>query len=205
MGIRWSTLRSVGNSFAVRATVLIPLVGYFIIFNAKLADYVGLIHEVTGSSDTSGLSVSPRLFETYFGLCFIAVGATIYSLFCPQIIKKYGSSAAFAGDDGSHYGRFAIQQIRDILSASHMKAAFDAIAMNYAPMERLNGEPLPDSAYFQQDNAILHLYYTYLNRSAPALSAMSAICFTIGFIFLLVPSIYIFVRVTTVLLQLISR
>src|ERR1700691_6469979 len=102
MRLRWSTLRSIGNSFAVRATILIPLVGYFIIFNSKLADYVGLIREVTGT-DTSGLSVSPRLFETYFGLCFIAVGTAIYSAFCPSVIKKYRTSAAFAGDDGSHY------------------------------------------------------------------------------------------------------
>ncbi len=202
--MRWSTLRSVGNSFAVRATVLIPLVGYFIIFNSKLADYVGLIHEVTGT-DTSGLSVSPRLFETYFGLCFVAVGATIYSFFCPSVIKKYGSSAAFAGDDGSHYGRFAIEQIREALSDSPQKAGLDEIVGRYSPMGTMSGEDPPDSAYFQMNNAILHLYYTYLNRSAPAWYWLSAIFFAIGFTVLLIPSLYIFARVTTVLLQLIHR
>jgi hypothetical protein len=204
MRVRWSTLRSVGNSFAARSTVLIPLVGYFIIFNSKLADYVSLIHEVTGT-DTSGLSVSPRLFETYFGLCCIAVGAAIYSLFCPPTIKKYGSTGAFAGDDGSHYGKFAIEQLKDILSDSPQKAALDTVVGRYAPMGTMSGQDPPDSAYFQLNNAILHLYYTYPNRSAPILSALSATFFAIGFVVLLIPSIYVFARVSSVLFQLVHR
>jgi hypothetical protein len=70
-------LRPIGNSVLVRLTVIIPLVGYLIIFNEKLVGYVDLIHELGRPSDKLGLSVSPRLFQIYFGLCFVAVASAI--------------------------------------------------------------------------------------------------------------------------------
>ena len=42
---KWSLLRTVGNLTAVRLTVLIPLVGYLIIFNENVVKYLDLAKE----------------------------------------------------------------------------------------------------------------------------------------------------------------
>jgi hypothetical protein len=41
--VHWSAVSTLSNSFAARATILIPLVGYLILFNEKMADYLNLI------------------------------------------------------------------------------------------------------------------------------------------------------------------
>ena len=38
----WSDLRGVGNSTAVRASIIVPVIGYLIILNSALADYLKL-------------------------------------------------------------------------------------------------------------------------------------------------------------------
>jgi hypothetical protein len=101
----WSRLRPVGNSLVVKLTIIIPVIGYLIIFNDKLAGYANLISEF-GGNDRLGLSVSPRLFQIYFGLCFVAIASAVYSLACPSIIKRYPSAidlgAATTGSVGDY-------------------------------------------------------------------------------------------------------
>lgn len=191
-------LRPVGNSWPARLTVLIPLVGYFIIFNAKLAGYADLIPEIS-AFDSVGLSVSPRLFQIYFGLCFVAFGATIYAYACPAVIKSYGTSGAFAGGDGQYYGKFGIDRIRETLVSEGYATTLEEIRVQYAPIPDSSGRPPSDAETYQFRNAILHLYFTYLNRSAPAWCWLAAISYAFGFIILLVPSIKIFWRVLVIL------
>ena len=98
---RWSRLRDAGNSSLVQLTILIPLIGYMIIFNEQIAKYLELVREVSGSQPRAlGLSVSPRLLLIYFGLCLISFGAIVYRRYCPSEIKRYASSTAFVGGDG---------------------------------------------------------------------------------------------------------
>ena len=43
--VHWTVLRPVGNSIIVKLTILVPAIGYLIIFNDKLVGYVDLIRE----------------------------------------------------------------------------------------------------------------------------------------------------------------
>src|ERR1700681_4261929 len=79
---RWSLLRRVGNSSAVRLTILIPLIGYLIIFNSYVVHYLELPKEFAGAQPP-GSAVSPRLLLIYFGLSALAAGSVIYAYFCP--------------------------------------------------------------------------------------------------------------------------
>lgn len=88
----WSRFWTVSSSRAARMTVLIPLIGYLIIFNAKIAEYLHVIRELGGSPND--VSVSPRLLLIYFGLCAIAAAVAIYSWRCPNAVKYYGSANA---------------------------------------------------------------------------------------------------------------
>src|SRR6266852_9232668 len=94
---KWSRLRSVGNSLPARLTILIPLVGYLIIFNQETAKYLTLIQELAGQKTSADhpISVSPSVLLVYFGLCALALGSAIYSYLCPDQVRHYGSSAAY--------------------------------------------------------------------------------------------------------------
>jgi hypothetical protein len=57
-------------------STLIPIIGYLIIFNSTLAHYAELISELNGNSHAhSPMSVHPRLFLIYFGLCYVVAGS----------------------------------------------------------------------------------------------------------------------------------
>jgi hypothetical protein len=75
---KWSLLRTVGNLTAVRLTILIPLVGYLIIFNANVVKYLDLAKEFVGiSSHHFDSGVSAKLLLIYFGLCALAPGTDV--------------------------------------------------------------------------------------------------------------------------------
>jgi hypothetical protein len=92
---RWSNLRAIGNLSAAKLTVLIPLIGYMVIFNEKFLPYLQLsVHIFGGQADVGGQAqVSWRLIATYYGLCFLGVGSIIYQLFCPIEVKRFGTAA----------------------------------------------------------------------------------------------------------------
>jgi hypothetical protein len=89
---RWTLLRRVGNSVPVRLTVLIPLVGYLIIFNSYVIHYLELAKELVGNPPPSGAST--RLLLIYFGLCALAAGSVIYAYMCPEQVQRYTASIA---------------------------------------------------------------------------------------------------------------
>src|SRR5215210_278815 len=94
----WSTLRTLGNSWVVKVTVLIPLIGYFIVFNEKILHYVKLANEFT-RFEPPEVTLPPRLLQVYFALCFISVGAAIYNLMCPATIKRYDTPTTYVAGD----------------------------------------------------------------------------------------------------------
>jgi hypothetical protein len=52
----WADLRGIGNSNAVRASIIVPLIGYLIILNSTVADYLKLhgiewVHEPASAWD----------------------------------------------------------------------------------------------------------------------------------------------------------
>jgi hypothetical protein len=83
----WSRLRSIGNSAPARATIVIPLVGYLIIFNEQVLSYLTLSPEIFGKS----VGISTKLLNIYFGLCFVAIASFLFAWFCPLQIRKYGA------------------------------------------------------------------------------------------------------------------
>src|ERR1700739_3748651 len=99
----WTILRGVGNSNLVKLTIVIPLVGYLILFNENLLHYIQLSRTLFGvdqvsraeTTDVSAAHVPLRLSSLYFGLCLIAVGSIIHQWFAPEEIKKYGSAPEY--------------------------------------------------------------------------------------------------------------
>jgi hypothetical protein len=200
--VHWTSLRPVGNSIIVKLTILVPLIGYLIIFNDKLAGYVDLVREVSGLDASSGLSVPPRLFQIYFGLCFIAVASAIYSLACPSIIKRYASAidlgAATTGAVGD-YGYTIIE--REVLESKYS----DEYQINKKHFQKVVSQDFSiEQAKFEVNNALINIYFALKNLEKPVWRWLCALCFAIGFFVLFISSIKIFLRVVAVLCHVIS-
>ena len=88
----WSQLRSISNLPITRATILIPVIGYFLIFNAHVVEYLHLTPALTDNTIAQGREVSWRLLLIYFGLCSIGGASAVYQVCCPAEIKRYSSA-----------------------------------------------------------------------------------------------------------------
>ncbi len=85
----WQSLRSIGNSQLAKLSYLIPLLGYFILFNGEIVKSL----QLHTSFCTGGCNVTWRLQFFYFGGCAFAIATGIYAMRCPTIVKGYESAS----------------------------------------------------------------------------------------------------------------
>jgi hypothetical protein len=200
----WTTLRTIGNSWAVKATVLIPLIGYFIIFNENIIRYLNLATEFTAGKQTS-LTVQPRLLQVYFALCIISVASVVYTLVCPVIIKRYDSSATYVREEAEHLGDIVIADIEERLRTSpHSTKQYKIIRDRYdgPGIDRGESKEQAEARLNSAKNfnlAVLHTYYDLLNQSHPLARLLTLSCYVVGFFLLAIPSVQVFLRVAALL------
>lgn len=93
--INWSALSSIGNSRVARLTILMPVIGYLIIFNSTIAEFLSTSlparAETIVVADTWTYLYSKNLFFLYFGLLIFGVGVALYNIAVPRQIRKYPS------------------------------------------------------------------------------------------------------------------
>lgn len=214
--IKWSRLRGVGNSNAVKLTILIPVLGYFILFNENIVGYLDLSKEIFGLRGrapgiTSTSPVPTRLLLLYFGLCFVAVGSMSYELFCPLEIKKYRSPAEYIGDSSDSISVLEITQIERRIKNSierSIKNSNVKVTLSHAESLRVrwekdhDGKIIEDVGTYRKRNgefeaALLDIYYEVANRRHPIARAVSAAFFGIGFVALAIPSLEAFLRIAS--------
>lgn len=112
----WINLRSLGNSPSVKLTIFIPIVGYFIIFNNYLLPYLDLAHDVFGKpkpNNNYSTLISWRIQFLYYGLWLLAIGSTIYQVFCPREIKRFESSIDYISHMFGNRKTTEFQQIKE--------------------------------------------------------------------------------------------
>ena len=189
-------MRSIGNSSYVRLTVLIPIVGYLIIFNAHVVDYLDLAKEFVGAPPTEGSQVSPRLLLIYFGLTAIALGSATYTLACPWQVKHYGTATAYVGGEGPNIGDLAFEPIEEVLRNSRYKTRYQRIRNRYEQ----DMKPITAEQKAQVNNGVLHLYFEYLDHRYLVWRWVAFVSFVVGFFCLMIPSAQVFYRVLIILL-----
>jgi hypothetical protein len=93
---RWSQLRGFGTSRLVRSTILVPLIGYLILFSNDLTRYFYLVVD----GDVADMTiVPPRLYFLYFGFCGLAIGSILFSWLCPPVVKSHGAAFEFVANE----------------------------------------------------------------------------------------------------------
>jgi hypothetical protein len=196
----WSSIRTIGNSPTVKATILIPVIGYMILFNARIAEYLALPAELAGFGEWAPSPISPRLMMIYFGLCFIALGAAIYALACPIIAKRYGNANDFVAECQPNLGSRTLNIVCEELKNSPSAGEFDEyVSKRNRIIDRSLSQQ--DSAQADFERNVLTLYYFDRDESGGFWRAMSLACYILGFMTLGIPSADIFYRVFRLLIQ----
>ena len=198
---RWHRLRALGNSTAAKLTILIPLVGYLVLFNDKVVTYLQLSERIFGQSATAA-SLN-KLLAIYVGLVCVALASAIFALCCPLEVKKYASAEEYiAGEEP-----FMSERAEGMLEARLKRG--DEIARtslkNYQDWN--NSRPTADSLeeirrrgqrLFRIE---MNLFYEMEDRSQPIARRSAAVLYVVGFVALLFPSASVFLMVMQVLIR----
>jgi hypothetical protein len=96
----WLLLRGFGSSSAASASMLMPFIGYIILYNSELkiflGDFGGLLNEQPSVSKCSQLIPSfQRLNLLYCGLFMLGVSALIFRIRAPRELKLYADTNDF--------------------------------------------------------------------------------------------------------------
>jgi hypothetical protein len=194
----WVRLRFVSNSTAAKSTILVPLIGYLIIFNAKVVSYLNLAQEF----GVHNVGVSHRLILIYLGLCAISVGVLLYGWFCPNEIKHYGSAAAFVQGDGPSLRGFVMNDIQLLIAKTEpYKAKLEELSLDLSRKSDRDGIDDGDRERYRIEN--LHLYFDYLNFGHPSVRKAVFWSYVVGFVLLAIPSLEVFGKVMWLLMKLI--
>jgi hypothetical protein len=95
---KWDVLRGLGQSRIVSITIFAPFIGYLIIFNQYIAQYLELsmaavgIHENTDEVVAANLS---RLRQLYVGLTLIGIASILFKSCCPFPINRHKDEYEF--------------------------------------------------------------------------------------------------------------
>lgn len=184
---RWSVLRRLGNSPVSTATIAVPLVGYLLLFNAEIVEYLSL-H--TDFCQPANCGPSLRLLLLYLGACSIAIGAALYGLRCPALIKKYDSAAAFFDAEKAYFSQprnlnYLLKLIK--LGTETEPLANDAPEFSYDQVQHdIDPSSLADP---------MGELYRLLNVSNWKSRLASLIFYCLGILLLLIPTALTFVQV----------
>jgi hypothetical protein len=182
----WVDLRSVSNSPAAKATIFVPLIGYLVIFNDNIVQYLELAKALNGSPSHGG--VSSRLLWIYFGLCFVSIGAVLYGIACPPEVKKYGNANAYVTGDRDSIASTVLAAIKKRLEISDFRQRYQGLEGN-----RIREGDLLGSEDYK--NTILHIYFDYMNTRHRRVRIAITWVYLVGFSCLAVPSLEVFFRI----------
>jgi hypothetical protein len=183
---RWNDLRRLGNSSIARASIIVPVLGYLIIFHSDLINYLN-IH----TSFCENCSVSWRLYMFYFSCCFFAMGSVIYAVRCPRTIKEYAVARDYFEAD-KHY----------FCSADNLAYLFDLLDREGAEPS----DPFPLRSKLASQTNVIPDQLPYLaglmgqhffleNRKHPWSRMAVFVSYAVGFILLGIPTVWTFFQV----------
>lgn len=87
----WSRIRVVGNSPAVRVAAAIPFVGYIILLNDRLAEFIAIYPDFNVFSTATPWN----LLFLYFGSIITGLGAIVYAIRGPDFLTRYAIFAEY--------------------------------------------------------------------------------------------------------------
>jgi hypothetical protein len=181
---RWSALRAVGNSPAVKLSALFPFVGYLLTFSDLVFKYIA----PTGSYIERFTDPMWSLKILYLGLFFVGLASIIYSWKCPNIIKAHSSPSDFFASDKLFYTNHATLTLllRRKGVPKSIRDKFSFFELNNADVSAEHASSLA---------GIMAFYYNELDNSERLPRIVSSILYVAGFTLMVIPGFTTFVNV----------
>ncbi|TCV84027.1 MULTISPECIES: hypothetical protein [Methylomonas] len=196
----WESLRRIGQSKAMSLTILVPFLGYMILFNEQLVHFFQLsVQLVPESVDVGRVSQATkiRLYYFYFGLTFLGIGSLLYQLFCPSLIKEHGSDRQFVRDEVQLMTvRRARNIIRYLCSRDNIHLqSLGEIESRIEEVAKMGGK-LEEAKAMERPATDLMLMQWQSENWQALIARMGVFIFYIaGFAVLSIPSVQMFIKV----------
>ncbi|MHA1564553.1 MAG: hypothetical protein ACTSX7_04500, partial [Alphaproteobacteria bacterium] len=102
-------LQALSKQGVVKATIIMPVVGYLILFNARLQPVLGLSPDYVFAPH--GFLSEARLYLIYFGLASMGAASLWFQIRCPPVIKAHGSAHEFITREGNSLTEYQVNEM----------------------------------------------------------------------------------------------
>ena len=212
---RWSKLRGFGQSYLVRASILMPAFGYILLLNEQLQQLLTKI-----KFDNWLLEHLPpwilnwllkhfpswpstwRIWFLFFGTSCLAIASILFSLFCPTEIKQYGSAFQMASAERHHIVyQGLIGSLRQTLKSLYAGMSKREASLLRVPVDPDNptvpsGAPSQDS-----ESSLLIAIWEFMDIRQPKLRTTICLLLGVGLLLVGIPAVYTFINVLLVALS----
>ena len=107
---RWDRLQALSKQGVIKATIIMPVVGYLILFNASLTNELKLSETYVFAADSFSVA---RLYLLYLGLAALGAASLWFQLRCPPAIKAHGSAYEFIAKEGPALNDYRITRMTE--------------------------------------------------------------------------------------------
>lgn len=194
----WLLLRGFGASKLASVTVLMPFIGYAILYNAQVEEWLGglgglLDAQISGEACPAYFTFYERLNLFYCGLLSLGLSAIIFKIFAPKELKHYTGVDEFIDSVRPNLTARKIRSMyrtiksrRPVIGASLNERAIwleNSVSISKASIEFTKNE---------NEDLVLDLlrsFHQVQNRSNQRFAVLSCfLLFTVGTIILSLPA-----------------
>ena len=214
--IKWDLLGKIGNSKIMGLTIIMPLIGYMVIFNVHVVEYLNLSTSLfTGESSNGSVPAqtgpefkeSTRLLLIYYGLTLLGIASIIYQFFCPPLIKMYPYEGRYIESEIALMTNLRYQEMSKKLMDCYSEGSDETkklkkiigVTNEIFSNGKKNDEDDPE--YKRQMIDFMSINWAHSNNLGKVIRFFVTIFYALGFAALAIPSIMTFVAVSKVFMN----
>lgn len=181
----WGAIKPLAGAYTTQITAVMPFVGYIILFNEPVVNFLKQINK-NFELNISSISLV-NLYFLYYGLVAIGISSILYRLYCPVQVKKYDSNIEFvvASLQTTLRGDFIAmaEKIKNNAGSTDDSKKKAELLFNVLSSSGEISIPQEDKIH------ILKEWYGALDNSSPFIRWSAAILLGIGMILLVLPTV----------------
>lgn len=187
----WQALSRVGESSVSKLTVIIPVIGYLIIFNENIAQYLTI--KFPSLVNSNPFEFSP-IYYTYFGLLLFSIATILFNITCPETISSSKDQFDFIEKEYSYISRSNYEKIDKKIKEKYKDAKVRIIDSRDDPYNRITDiDNHNNRDYWRGENSdkimtLIKDYYDYENNSMWIIRGAISIIYFISFLLLALPT-----------------
>jgi hypothetical protein len=191
----WADLRPIGKSSISKATILMPFIGYIILFDGQFIYHTAISQWIEVSEDRFWNVPSLRtIYCFYFGLLIFSISNAIYLLVCPKTIKISSDRYEFSQREWNIVSRHSAQNLLATLRVRYGYSPSRTFDDGENAVERINnlrnanGRDLWLSRNGDLLHEIIDVFYQKENESTHYIRCIISIGYLVSFLILATPS-----------------